>query len=42
MCCVKNDALPAEFDETQSLVEPVVVLKNFDLPDDVCCNIFVD
>ena len=31
--------MPAEVDETQSLVEPVLVLKDFDLPDDVCCSI---
>jgi len=31
--------VPAEVDETQSLVEPILVLKDFDLPDDVCCNI---
>ena len=23
----------------KSLVEPILVLKDFDLPDDVCCNI---
>jgi len=39
MCCVNNDAVPAEVDETQSLVEPLCVLKNFDLADDVCGNI---
>ena len=39
MCSVSNDAVPAEVDETQSLVEPIFILKNFDLADDVCCNI---
>jgi len=41
MCCVNEDAVPAKVDETQSLVKPVVVLKDFDLPDDVCCNILI-
>jgi len=39
MCCVNNDAVPVEVDETQSLVEPIFVWKNFDLDDDVCGNI---
>jgi len=40
MCCVNNDAVPVEVDETQSLVEPIFVWKNFDLDDDVCGNIW--
>jgi len=39
MCCVNNAAVPAEVDETQSVVEPIFILKNFDLADEVCCNI---
>ena len=39
MCSVNSDAVPAAVDETQSLVEPVVVLETLDLADEVCCNI---
>ena len=27
MCSVKNDAVPAEFDETQTHIQPVFVLE---------------
>ena len=38
MCNVNNDAVPAEVDETQSHVQPVVVKQE---PDDVCCTVYV-
>jgi len=38
MCSVNNDAVPAEVDETQSVVEPIV-LETLGLADEVCCNI---
>jgi len=28
MCCVDNDAVPAEVDETHSRMKPVVLLKS--------------
>jgi len=31
MCSVNNDAVPAEVDETQSHMKPVVVLETLDL-----------
>jgi len=31
MCSVKNDAVPTEVDETQSHMQPVVVLETLDL-----------
>jgi len=31
MCSVKNDAVPAEVDETQSYMQPVVVLETLNL-----------
>jgi len=34
---VKNDAVPAEVDETQSHMQPVVVKQE---PDDVCCTVY--
>jgi len=30
MCSVNNDAVPAEVDETQSRMKPVVVLETLD------------
>jgi len=37
MCCVTNDAVTAEVDETQSHMQPVVEKQE---PDDVCCIIY--
>jgi len=37
MCNVKNDAVPAEVDETQSHMQHVVVKQE---PDDVCCIVY--
>ena len=34
---VKNDAVPADIDETQSHMQPVVVKQE---PDDVCCIVY--
>ena len=31
MCSVENDAVPVEVDETQSPMEPVVVLEPLDM-----------
>ena len=31
MCSVNNDAVPAEVDETQNHMKPVVVLETLDL-----------
>ena len=31
MCCVSSDAVPAEVDETQSHMKPVVVLETLNV-----------